>query len=254
MKRLHSESKKGGWSGETYLVEEKGKKYVVRKCKTLKKAKHYETIEKKFGKYKILPKLIRRNKKNVIYEYIEGRDLKHNESIKIINQVGKIAAIVNKIKSKESSKTRFNKQLTDIKFNKEKIKVIKQIYKNLESQLKPKTTWDLNDLNSDNFRINKEGQVYFVDIEAIKSRVKLYCIGKGFMRWFKTKKEQENFKKGYNSISSVKFFTDKYKDFIDFNFLIEELRYKKIYGKNYKPRTKINTNKINPIIKKYKNE
>jgi hypothetical protein len=267
VKRLFSEDKSGGWSKETYLLRYKDKKYVVRKCSTLERAKFYEEIENKLGKYDILPKIIERCGKNVFYEYIDGRDLTYKESKKIIEQIGKIASYINKIKVSGKIDKRFNKQLneiitgrfSDIKkkvksiLTKEDIEIIKKIYSYLRKKSEPKLVWDLNDLNPDNFRL-RNGKVYFVDVEAIQPRIKLFCMGKGFMRWFKTKGEQKASKKGYKSVSSIKFLTKHYEEFIYLNFLIQEVNYKTKYREKYSPRTKIRTDKLYLLIKKYESK
>lgn len=252
MKRLISESGSGGWSKETYLITQKGKKYVVRKCKTLKKAKSYEEIERRLGKYNILPRLIKREGKNVFYEYIEGRDLSRKESKKVIEQIGKIAAHVNKIKVKGTLDDRFNKQMIYLNFSKDKEKKIKKLYKFLKKKSKPKLVWDINDLNPDNFRLNKKGKVYLVDIEGIKPRAKLFCMGKGLFKWFKSKTKKKSFKKGYQKVSSIEFFNEYYSDFILLNFLIQDINYNKKYGDKYKPRVKIRHEKIEDLLVKYK--
>lgn len=267
VKRLFSEDKSGGWSKETYLVRYKDKKYVVRKCSTIERARYYEEIEKKFGKYKILPRFIERCGKNVFYEYIEGRDLKYKESKQVIEQVGKIAGKINKIKIDGKVNKRFDRQLDEIisgKFmgirkkieptlTKEDGEIIKRLYSYLKKKSRPQFVLDLNDLNPDNFRL-KDGKVYFVDVEAIQPRIRLFCMGKGFMRWFKTTGEQKAFKKGYKSAGSIHFLTKYYEDFIYLNFLIQEINYKTKYREKYSPRTKIRTDRLYLLIKKYKKE
>ena len=89
---LLPEGEGGGLSGEVHLIKHKDKNYVVRRCQNLEKAKHYASLSKKFKKYGFLPKLLGRHGKDVFYEYIGGRDLRKAESIKVFEQLGKIAA------------------------------------------------------------------------------------------------------------------------------------------------------------------
>ncbi|MBI2044401.1 hypothetical protein HYT24_03490, partial [Candidatus Pacearchaeota archaeon] len=48
----------GGLSGEVYLVKHKDKKYILRKCKNIQRAKKYEFVSSKFEKYGFLPKFL----------------------------------------------------------------------------------------------------------------------------------------------------------------------------------------------------
>jgi predicted Ser/Thr protein kinase len=262
---LASDSKIEGWSGEAHLIRHKGGKYALRKCKKIDRAKHYVKISKKLEKYGFLPKLLGRKGKNVVYEYIEGRDLMRKESINVIKQIGAIAAYINKIKTKGPVHERFNKQLKEIitgKFtgikkrkksllSKEKISKIKKLHSYLRKKTKTELREDINDTHPDNFRLRK-GKVYFVDIEAIKPRIILYGLGKAFIKWFKKPKQREYFKKGYASVSSIKFLTKKYEDLIYLNYLIQEVNYREKLGSKYKPKFKMRLEALDLLLKKYK--
>ena len=246
---LLSDDNDAGWSGEVHLVEYEKEKYVVRRAKTLAKAKYYEKISNQLEKYEFLPKFLGRFGKDVLYEYIEGRDLRKKESASVIKQVGAISAQINKIESKGPINLRFNTQIKETttgifkKINKkvrpllseEKAKVIKRLYNKLRKEVNPKITLDSNDINPNNFRLRK-GKVYFVDVEAIKPRIKGFGIGKAFTKWFKKLQERKAFIDGYNSVSTTKFLTERYIDFIFLNFLVQELNYTCMFGKKFKPR------------------
>jgi hypothetical protein len=271
---LVSDSGQGGWSGEAHFVEYENKKYVLRKAQTLKIAKNYENISIKLGKTKILPTFLGRTGKNVLYEYIEGRDLKVNESLKIIKQIGKISAQINKINSGNFSiKPRFYKQVKEattgifkekktadrpiltkdkIKplLTKEKAKRIKKLYLYLNKKIKPPIKLDMNDANPSNFRLRK-GKVYFVDIEAIKPRIKAYHIGKAFTKWFKTLKQRKAFLEGYKSVLPIKFLTEYYYDLIYLIYLVQEVNYSCKYGKKYKPRQETRLEFLDELLNKY---
>jgi len=90
----------GGLSMETYLWVDGKNKYIVRKCNSNKKAKSYEIFSKKLSKYKVVPKLIKRKGGDVIYQYIEGRDLNKKETLKNFEEIGKICAKFNRLNVK----------------------------------------------------------------------------------------------------------------------------------------------------------
>jgi len=50
----------GALSGEVHLIEHENKKYVVRICSDLKKAKYYEDISKKLEKKEDYPCFLRK--------------------------------------------------------------------------------------------------------------------------------------------------------------------------------------------------
>ncbi len=280
---LLPEGEGGGLSGEVHLIKHEGKKYVVRRCKELKKAKQYEFISKKLGKYGFLPKFLGRYGKDVLYEYIEGRDLRKDEKLDVFRQLGAIAAKVNTVNSSYSHELRLDQQLKELvsgkyktigkaamrvwknrmageKFDKRRVKAllskdegenIKRIYFYLKKKVKPKVTYESNDLSGGNFRLSK-GKVYFIDVEAIKPRWKGFGIAKCFTQWAKTPKKQQAFLKGYKSVSSVKFLNKNYMDFLYLNFYVQSLNYKVKVGREYNVelrRLKVLINKYNGMLK-----
>ena len=198
----------------------------------------------------------------MFYEYIEGRDLtKEKETLKTFEEIGKICAHINKVKVNGHISTLFNRQLRELHtgafkftkkeaerrrrnnikhvklkpvFNERKYKDIKGVYNKLKKKLNPELTLEANDVAKGNFRLGKDNKVYFVDIEAIKPKVKGFGIGKLYLRWAKEKKQQQAFAKGYTSVSSLKFFTVEYKDFIYISFLIQRINYGiKIHNRDF---------------------
>ena len=255
---LLPEGEGGGLSGEVHLVRYDNQKYVVRRCETLKIARGYEAISKKFEKDGFLPKFLGRFGKDVLYEYIEGRDLKQKESKKVLYQLGQIAAYISKKKMKSKTYPRFFVQLKELltgeykvtvkekeRMRRNKIKMkrfkpaiskeqseeITKVHNYLKKKLRPAIYFDANDIIPGNFRIDKKGKVYFVDIEAIRPRIKGFGIAKFFLKWGKKKWSKDVFKKGYSSVASLKYLTQEYLDFLYLNFIIQSMNYKyKIYG------------------------
>jgi thiamine kinase-like enzyme len=272
---LLPEGEGGGLSGEVHLIKHRNEKYVVRRCDKLSKAKLYESLSQKFEKQGFLPRLLGRHGKDVFYEYVEGRDLTKKEKMDVFYQIGKICAQINKvkvggsldkrfkiqIKELETGKFKFNKKESERRkrnkvtnkpkpiFDKKKAKEIKKVYKLLKQKSRSVLTLDANDVAQGNFRIDKTDKVYFVDIEAIKSKVRGFGIGKFYLRWGKTPAKQKAFNKGYSSVSSLKFLTTEYNDFITLSFLMQRINYGvKIHNKDFFEKE---LELLDQILKKY---
>lgn len=243
-----------GWSGEVHLLIYEGKKYVLRKYKTLKRAKYFEKISNKLEKYGFLPKLLGRVGKDVIYEYIEGRDLIKKENTSIIYQIGKICAYINKIKVNGDVTRRFKKNFKEVKkrklISKEEIVKVETVYQSLLGKAKPIFTLDANDLHGSNLRL-RDGKVYLVDIDSIAERPRLFAIGKAFFKWFKKPSQQLEFRKGYSSISSTKFWTGEYQDFIYLNWLIQDIYYCHYFKKKKYAGIKLRKEQLRDLLNKY---
>lgn len=269
----------GGLSGEVHLLKYKNKKYVLRKAQNLKQAKYYEFISKKLEKFGFLPKFLGRYGKNVFYEYIEGRDFRKNEVAKKFEDLRRIAAYVNSLKTNKNPERHFmlllkqlntgkfqttdkieRRKMLDKKFgikrniynkslfSNKKTKNIKDIFVELKKDLKPETTLDVHGILPGNFRVTKNQKVYFVDIDAIKFSYRGFGIIICFDRFGKKKDKIKFFEKGYSSVSSFDFFTEKYEDFLSIYFLISKINVACQTGKNYKDDIK----KLNGLLQKYK--
>jgi hypothetical protein len=261
----------GGISGEVHLIKDGNKKYIVRICKDSNKPRQYEKISKKLEKYKILPKFLGKYKNYAFFEYLEGRNLSHKETLKTFKKIGKIVAQISKLKTTKTD-NKFPTQLKELTtgkfstnfkvdirryrekldkrrikplFTKEKAEQIKKLHDKLSKTVKPKNVLDANDVVHSNFRLSK-GKIYFVDLEAIKPKIKGFGIAKCFSKWAKTDKQQQAFKKGYEKADKW-FFEKEYADLCYIRFLIQALNYKCQVGRNYKKDLK----KLNSILKKY---
>jgi len=268
--------KGGGLTNEVHLVKHNDNKYILRKCDSLKRAKGYELISKELERYGFFPKFLGRYGKDVLYEYIEGRDLGEKENVKLFKQVGEISAHINKLKGEIDYNKRFLKQVKEIVscnfsknkkvenrnlknihkgldkrrikplFTKEDSKEIIGLYNYLFRKSKPKMALDVNDMTPSNFRLRK-GKVYLVDIEGIKPRIKGFGIAKGFLKWMKNEKSQEAFKQGYKKTSKNWFFEGYYADLCYLSFIIQTLNYKVQIGRNYKT----DILRLKKLLKKY---
>lgn len=256
---LLPEGEGGGLTGETYLIEHNNKKYVLRKCETLSKAEYYEHLLKKFAKYNFFPKFFGRIGKNVMLEYIEGRDLKEKgEKIEYFKQIGKILGIINKFEFESRFENLFIKQLKELTSGKyapslkvqiarkkrdihtKPKKVLEELqaqkilkfFNSLKKSLNPSVVYECTDPMPSNFRLRKN-KIYLVDIDSIKPRYKGMGISKFFLEWGKTPLRRNKFTEGYKQNNSLSFFTHEYKKFMDLNFLIQKLNFQTQTGKNY---------------------
>ncbi len=255
---LMPEGEGGGLSGEVHLVEYDGNKYVVRRCLDLKKARLYEFISKKLEKKGFLPKFLGRDKKDVFYEYIEGRDLRQNEKMEIYYQLGKIGGSVNKICYDYNSDKEFYKTLRELengnynpspkvlmrrKLSKitrkpkrvltaKKRKEIQKLYGSLKREINPKISLDISDFVPGNFRL-RSGKVFLVDVESIKPRIKGSGVAKFFLNWANTSHKKKRFKEGYQSVSSLKYLDSKYEDLCYLTFIVQALWFKNHVGRDY---------------------
>jgi len=270
---LLSEGGGGSLSGEVYLVKYGRDKYVVRRCSNLSKSKYYELISKKLEKYGFLPKFLGRFGKDVLYEFIEGRDLRKNEKSFIFEQLGEIGAFVNKQTTKSNPQFKFNKALRELisgkyapsakvlmrrkrsKIRKKPKAVlsskqankIKQLYSYLLKKTKAKIRMDILDFVPGNFRL-RNGKVYLVDVESIKPAIKCMGVAKCFRVFCNTKKRKELFIKGYTNISSMDFLDETYLDLCHLLFAVQAIHFKVQVNRDFKD----DLEKIETLLKKYK--
>ncbi|MGK0209414.1 MAG: hypothetical protein ACI83O_000691 [Patescibacteria group bacterium] len=270
----------GGLSMEAHLVISKGQKYIVRLCDSEKKAKLYESISKKLQKEEILPIFIQRQDEKVFYEYLVGRDLNENESPKVFYEIGKICAIINNVKPPISHEINniFNTQLKELttgnykKYTKEEYnekkrrrpnerhdrrrikaiitkkekKKINSINLKLINSTGAKIAYDAFDVSPANFRLSK-GKVYFVDIDAIKLKIRGLGIAKCLYRWTKSKAQKDALLKGYHSKSSNKNISEEYRNLLNLRYLIQALHDKAKLGREYKVQLKSLKDLINDL-------
>jgi len=238
-----------GTTGEAHIAILNNKKYLLRICKDKETALRYTRLYKKLKRFGFFPKLIESEGKYLLFEYLIGRDLKEKEDKKNIFQVGKICGQINKTKSYGKYEDKFLLKLEEV--NKLKIfplgvvEKVRERYNGLKRKIGPKIGLDAGDVTHDNFRLSN-GKVYFVDIEAIKYQIKGIGITKAFISWFKQKEERESFRKGYNSVYSMNFFSKDYFELCSFIFLIQRIRYQ--FKKGNQTLVKIAIKRINKLL------
>ena len=270
---LLPEGEGGALSGEVHLVKHNGKKYVVRRCSNLSKAKYYESISEKLEQNGFLPKFLGRFGKDVLYEFIEGRDLRRDEKSFVFEQLGEIGAFVNKQEITANPNLKFNKTLRELVSGKyiaspkvlmrrkrsqirkkprsvlssKEASEIKKLYFYLMKDTKAQIRMDISDFVPGNFRIRK-GKVYLVDIESIKPAIKGMGVAKCFRGFCNTKERKELFIKGYTNISSIDFLNEAYLDLCHLLFAVQALHFKVQVNRDYKE----DLEKIETLLKKYK--
>jgi thiamine kinase-like enzyme len=221
-----------GSTGEAHLAILEGKKYLLRICPDKATAKKYLGYYNKFKKYDFFPRLLELYGKYMLFEFIIGRRCSEKESPKTIYQVGKICSLINKVNAPKSYKRgkSFVEKLQEIERKKvispEIAEKVLKTYKKLERVVKFKLALDAGDVTCDNFMKDNNGKIYFVDIEAIKPNIKGMGIAKAFSTWFKTEKDQKQFRKGYESVGSMKFYTKYYGKLLTLTFFIQRIRFK----------------------------
>jgi len=266
----------GGLTGEVHLLRYKDKKCVVRRCKDLETAENYQKIYKKLEKYGFLPRFLGRQGNDVCFEYIDGRHLRKDDPSKVYEKIGKIAAQINRFSGELNYRKIFGNQLKEIEtgkyvfsekvrerrrinnedirpkkvFSAGEVREIRRVFNYLDKKCRPKTSLDGNDFGASNFLVDSYGRVFFVDIEGIRPKVKGFGISKARMHLAKKNSQREALLKGYSSVSSAKFLTEEYMDFLDISFLIQKINYRfKIYRKE---EYEVPVKKLKKILAKYK--
>lgn len=243
--RLMSESGVGGISGEAHLLKYGGKKYFLRKSLNEKRADEYFDIYSKLEKHGFFPRLLYREGKDLLFEFIEGRDCQTKDALQVAYDIGKIFGLISQIPV--SSENKFDldqKFFKSLKFllekgiiDKEKYSRIEEKYKELRGKVELAIILDISDCIPSNFRI-REGKVYLVDIDSVRYRFRGRGIAKAFLRWFKKEEEREKFLEGYGSVASTDFLTEDYLNISYLYFLIVNTKIKidekRDYGVNLK--------------------
>jgi fructosamine-3-kinase len=222
--RLLPETGGGGRSEQTYIVKDGDNKYVLRKYKDKKEADEDAYFSKKVGRLDIIPRFYGQDGKNLLFEYIEGRDLSKEESLDVFRQMGEISAKAHRIKAdKFNLDKRFLRNLGYLKRKKTidagGYKKIKRAYLSLKQELKPTVTLDVADIIPDNYRINKNGKVYWIDIEGLKPSLKGRGMGKAYLKWF-DETQKGAFKEGYEKIAPMDWFGKKYETLSKLYFIV----------------------------------
>lgn len=251
--------KGGGMSGEVHTLTHSSGTYIVRRCRSVERARLYVSLGKKLEHFGFLPKLLARHGVDVFYEYIPGRNVTKRDAARVAYAVGRIAAQINTVRARGPFNSRFYKHVRELEtgtfivdrkmenarkraarsmqtsvtpiFTKAEAARIKRAYRRLKQKAKPTLALDMNDTQPANFRITPQGKVYFVDIEAVKPRVKGFGIAKGFLQWFTTPETRRRFLQGYQNVQPLRFFTQAYQDFCYLSFLLQKINYRwKLYN------------------------
>jgi thiamine kinase-like enzyme len=260
----------GGLTGEVHLLEYKSKKYILRRCRDAEAVREYISIVEKYKKYGFFPKLLGKHNTDLLFEFIDGREVRRErEFLKTFEQIGKIAAQINKVKYKGETSEKFVRRVNALVtgnykgyekkrskkpkiFTKKEGEKIIKTYKYLVNVCKPKIVFDINDVTHSNFIVTKKGKVFLVDIGAVRPLTKGYGVAKCFLQVSKKESQQKAFLKGYSSISSIKFLTQEYYDLIYLSFFVlKAIRKVAYFESEVAPYI---LNKINKIVKRYKNE
>lgn len=237
---LRTDSGESGITEEVNLLKYADERYVLRRSKTSKRADRYQNLSQLFEPQGFLPKLLGREGDDLVYEFIEGRDLQGKERENFIAQVGGILARVNQRPSTEPfSFVHFEKCISYIPYSDKDKKRLTDQFKELVTRNNPEICYDVSDAIPQNFRV-RDNKVYLVDIDSIYEGIKGAGIGKAFFKWVVRPEKKEAFLLGYGEVVSPYFLTPIYLEMVRLNFLVTNLGIKIKHNRNSKdlPRLK----------------
>jgi len=221
VKKIISLNSDNAISGESFcIVSKREKKYKLRCCRNLKRAKEIENNIRNFTW--AVPKFYGRRGRFLLFAWVEGKILSESMPSKIYFELGKM---IGRIHASEK-KVKFDvdslfylkfERLKDSKvFSKLELNKIRKLYSNLKSKINVKSVIELADFHEGNFIVNKNGKVFFVDEEGINKSIKGFGFSKPLLEfgWMKDLKRRKAFWKGYNKYYDNSFFAGDYEKFI----------------------------------------
>lgn len=214
-------------SGKTYLVvEQDGKiRYKLRACVDEARAKHIEQNLIIFQRF--FPKFYGRDRNYILTEALQGYRISTREELMTNAQkIGRMCAEIHQsqIEGSHDMRKYFYKRLNWLKEN----KVIDDAFyqkaamryevsvKNLDLRV----ALDLSDIHEGNIMINKEGNMLFVDEDAMEYRVKGLGLAK-LLKKMQQEGELREFLNGYNEVANGDYLTPEYRDHL---LLVETVR------------------------------
>ena len=215
-----------GISGITFkLIVSNGRKYKLNYTNDLKRAKQIEkatiSIEEALHKSKlkkITPTFYGRENRFLLFEWIEGTELKENMKVSDCHRLGQMCAEVhrlNQFKKYDMDKLfipRIKRIPNNIFSNEEKSR-IKSVYYELKKKIDADIVLELNDLSPKNFIRDKNQNIIYVDEGGIQHTIKGIGFVKPCLNLF-SEKQRKAFLKGYNSILPIDFFDKDYEKFV----------------------------------------
>jgi len=225
----------GGLTKEVHLAEYRGERYILRRCNG--NADRLVRVSEGMRGTGVVPKLLERRKGDLLYEFIEGRDLTYDD-VDLAYEVGRIAGLATKIPPSDCPDV-------DGKFFKSLRYLVEQEIVDPETgkrileeyaRLKPdqmESSKEVGDLIPGNFRISDSG-VFLVDIDSVYTDLKGNCFAKAFLKWFKPLECRREFLRGYEEFADSGFLTRDYLQFVYLNFLVRKTCAWHKRGTNYR--------------------
>ena len=208
---LSSDSGQGCISGQAYLVTDGNRKYKLRKCADETSAQAIETllVQVPTG---IFPHFYGRDQNQLLFDYVEGRDMFPDEPLPNIETLGQKIAFLNSVPaSEEKDPTDYfmvmvgflaaNNVLDD-----KTTRATKQTYERLRPLVNLDYCLDYGDLFPFNVRLSNKGEVFIVDEESLKERFRGWSFAKAYLKWF-SPEQRAAFEQGYSSMHPIDFFT-----------------------------------------------
>lgn len=218
---------RGAISGESFLViSNEGKPYKLRCCSDENKAKE---IEKIIRLNPAAPKFYGREDRFLLSDWIEGEHPK--PSPEMAYQIGKLMGEVHALENIRDDKKAdnfFNDLLTNISkkniFDEKTTNRIKEAYFKLKEKLKIDIVLEFHDMHHKNFKVDKDGKLYYVDEDGFGHKIKGLGLVKPLLKknnWLKG--YEKEFWKGYEEHHSKDYFDKDYQKFVLFVQLIRSI-------------------------------
>lgn len=244
-------------SGETFCIyTTKGKKYKLRYCEDLKKAKRIAKNIKLIPE--AFPKFYGQKGRFLLFEWIEGKEPPKKLPLKFCYELGKM---VGKAHASNKKNVKFDidylfieklKRLKKSRAMKEKeIKLIKKLYNSLRNKVSINAVVEFHDLHNGNFIVSKKGKLFFIDEEGFTESIKGMGLSKPLFEfgWMKSQKQKDAFWKGYKKYQDNSFFEGDYKDFIGLIYAVRVIGLRHIEGREYAKEKKYLLDLIKKLLK-----
>lgn len=202
--------------------------YKLRVYNSIDYAKQRET------KIRLAPqfflKFYGRYKNYLLLDFLQGTTLVNikDPSLDIFFKIGEMCGEINKLKinGKKEAELSFHKQIKYILRKKvisaEDYSIILRTYEKLTQKIEHDIVLEIFDITRNNFMIDSQNKVYFIDEDGIDYKVKGFGFVEPLLRWF-NKEQKKIFFEGYNAVNSTAFFNSDYEKFVYFLYYVEKI-------------------------------
>ncbi|MFA5856330.1 MAG: hypothetical protein WC867_03165 [Candidatus Pacearchaeota archaeon] len=227
----------GGMTKEVHLAILDNQKYILRRCNSSENLERYKKYSLALSNSGIIPTMYEIDGRDILYEFIEGRDLSYEDKNQA-RKIGRMQAIVNQIPNdivKDVDGSFFNGAIYLVEnkvISEEEFKTACHRYANYRPE-KIEIVSELTDSIPRNFRMDNNCDTYLVDIDAIWHLTKGRGFAKAYLKWFTCPDSRKEFLEGYKEVADPSFFTDEYKQFLYLSFIVAKMHDWHKRGTNY---------------------